>query len=589
MSYKRAMLTLVIGFTPFGVQANDSGDLNIWFGYAKEELACFSSASPLGASLERGGLTNADMVVFLELSKLPNKTELDQIPDNRSDAEIAEDGPKPEACENMNGGAAGLDQILKDKLKGSQMTEVLQVASIADDEPPEPDMALLSVWYNPNRVKPGNAFTHKNRFEAVATSACIEDEAVPRVSSMEGFTVRVKADTTKSQGCPSYDGLGPQYDSSKTSIGTSWYPSNNATPFAILGINLPSSYYKGKNEMLKRAMDAIETDLGLSSERTFIIGDLNTRLLDEAWDECPDDACKTPASKQERLDQSKQAWEIVPDRSEEDDDIDPCSAPKDYSQNDTLCEAARAVKMACRKNCLARLVCDPDQMKDVAKAWQNLDPKRGAGGFDLLPQYFEFPDDRTVHDEADDDSSSSSSEDDDSQRGHEDVWRWPTYKRVPNKDVCDGGLLGDCSKNPCNPANHGENGDQCVPKMEECFAESAGSKADALPRSDPLYLESVSIRSSSFVKPQMGWLDGFGYSKAMKNAVGVKHYEDISEATFGDHAAFVSLVRFSTGADGGMREDESGGGVISNAASGIGAMKGALVVSFALGVLLGVL
>merc|ERR1712232_884614 len=131
------------------------------------------------------------------------------------------------------------------------------------------------------------------------------------------------------------------------------------------------------------------------------------------------------------LELAEQKWEITPGRTETDDDLEPCMQVTTFP-NTTECLQALTTLQSCRKQCMAKLACG--DMSSVGSAWSELDPKRGAGGFDLLPSYFAFPDDVSV------DKLDSSA------HGHV---RLPTYKRLPNADVetclASAPFLGTCA------------------------------------------------------------------------------------------------------------------------------------------------
>merc|ERR1711972_353107 len=107
---------------------------------------------------------------------------------------------------------------------------------------------------------------------------------------------------------------------------------------------------------------------------------MNTRLLNTAWDECGNSSC-TPTSTL-----NEQELAQLGEQCEE--EIDP-NAGGFASIED--CEAARAAMRECRGKCLAAFACGSISEQDIGAKWQLLDPKRGAGGFDLLATHFEFP------------------------------------------------------------------------------------------------------------------------------------------------------------------------------------------------------
>merc|ERR1719246_162048 len=104
-------------------------------------------------------------------------------------------------------------------------------------------------------------------------------------------------------------------------------------------VNLPSSYSRGKNEMLQRAMADVTGRLNVSAGRVFVIGDLNTRLLPAAWDGCGNASCTPTFSEQEEAQLVEQCEDFVP-------------AAGGYATAEE-CEAAREAMRACRAECLA--------------------------------------------------------------------------------------------------------------------------------------------------------------------------------------------------------------------------------------------
>lgn len=83
----------------------------------------------------------------------------------------------------------------------------------------------------------------------------------------------------------------------------------------------------------------------------------------------------------------------------------------------------------------------------------------------------------------------------------------------------------------------------------------AESKTDIIQPSDPMYSRAEEEYKTYFVKPQMGWLDSFGYSKVLaKNPAGsrgmsmvLQLFQDRPSFTMGDHGAFVASLLFETG------------------------------------------
>jgi len=229
------------------------------------------------------------------------------------------------------------------------------------------------------------------------------------------------------------------------------------------------------------------------------------------------------------LELAQRSWETVPNRTKDDDDIAPCSEVSAYSSV-AECEQALMNRTACRRRCVARLACDHERLSAVGDAWAARDPKRDPKGYDLLPKYFYFPPDITV--DALDSSAAGQ-------------WRLPTYKRLQNADVktCREKLQGVCKSHPCLAVtNHGGDMTACEAHMNTCFAGSAKTKTDILPSNDPL----AGKVTDSFVQPQIGWLDSFGYSKGIQADVIVNLFQDRPRLTFGDHGAFVAAVFFKT-------------------------------------------
>lgn len=166
----------------------------------------------------------------------------------------------------------------------------------------------------------------------------------------------------------------------------------------------------------------------------------------------------------------------------------------------------------------------------VSAGWTH-DPKRGAGGFDLLPTYFTFPADISV---------------DESESSLNGQVRLPTYKRLPNVDVpacaASSPFMGMCDSNPCRGAGTST----CSTSMYSCFEAGSESKTDVLLSDDPLYSSAGAAYQNAFIKPQVGYLDSFGFSTSMAQSVSVRLFQDRPVLTMGDHGAFVAAVTFST-------------------------------------------
>jgi len=252
-----------------GTAVELGGDINIWFGYVKEERVCFRDGDLASLVGDEGSgstelLLKADLVVLLQLAHRPSAEDMAV---DGADIDFA-----MESCESLGG--IGLDAQMAAKLSGRGM-ELVQLRQYAEDDPEEPDQSLLSIWYSPKVVVPGHGLAYKNKFQANST-------ACTAVRPAKTGPINVSYDVPVSL-CPEASAW-PEYDSSKASLAISWKPLRGGLPFAILGVNSPSSYFKGKNEMLQRTMTDIESTLHVSDGRVFILGDMNTRFLVDAWD-----------------------------------------------------------------------------------------------------------------------------------------------------------------------------------------------------------------------------------------------------------------------------------------------------------------
>lgn len=443
-----------------------------------------------------------------------------------------------ESCDQHYG--IGLDSQMNSYLHQNHDLKsglsLFQINQYAEDEPEEPDQSLLSICYDPSVVMPGKAFAYKNNFGATAECS--------QIRLAKTGSINVTYDNYVSL-CPQ-SSTWPEYSSSKSSLVVSWVPKDGSPSFAIFGSNLPSAYYKGKNMMLQRTMNDIQALLEVSPDRIFIIGDMNTRLLSSAYDSCSNAACQSPSNMTEALELAEQKWEITPGRTEADDDLEPCMDVITFP-NTTECLKALGTLQACRKQCMAKLACG--DMSSVGSAWSEADPKRGAGGFDLLPTYFTFPEDVSV------DKLDSSA--------HGQV-RLPTYKRLPNVDVttcaASDPFLGICASNPCRGV---AGSSACEENMTMCFEATSESKSDKLPSDDPLFATVPDAYKGIFVKPQIVWLDSFGYSKSLAADVHVQLFQDRPVLTMGDHGAFVAAVAFSNQEDVGTSSAKTNCAVVS--------------------------
>lgn len=495
------------------VDLPSGASIKMWFGYAKEELTCFRGGAAdrlIGTGTSAELFDAADMIVLLELAKKPSQADM------QNDADKVDfDMP---SCEEV--GATPLDQQMNNKLSTTRPNFVqVQIHQYAEDDAEEADQSLLSIWYNPAVVTPGNALALKNALEA--TSNCSEVAA-----AKSGPVAAVIRDRSVKQCGRAFSQTAWQYATSKSSLITSWTPNDGSEAFAIFGSNLPSGYFKGKNVMLERAMNSIETELSVKQSRVFIMGDMNTRLLNSVYAQtCADPKCHEPTDRQQALQLSKRSWEIIPGRTAEDDDLKPCKEHSAFSSKDE-CEQVYDDQTDCRVECIGNLFCDSSAFSDAHKLYEAADPKRGAGGFDLLATYFTFPSDTEMN-SADPTISRP---------------RLPTYKKTPNEDFekCDQTFLGDyCSDNYCTKVVL--DSAQCTSKAaEECFKDTRKTKSDVLPASDPLSSQFPDI----FVKSELGYLDTFGYSKALEQDVTVTLFEDRPDLTFGDHGSFVAALAF---------------------------------------------
>merc|ERR1712086_96849 len=241
-----------------------------------------------------------------------------------------------------------------------------------------------------------------------------------------------------------------------------------------------------------------------------------------------------------------------PNRTEDDDDIDPCAEVTAYASQ-AKCNEARSAQMQCRLDCLStKFVASrfntTSAWADMSANWSGKDPKRGVGGIDSLANFFHFPPDKSV------DTQHSSAD------GN---WRRPTYKRLPNADVpaCESAapFLENCADSPCLSLIPWSGASALTVKadVKKCYESMAESKIDIIQPSDPMYSEAEDEYKTYFVKPQMGWLDSFGYSKVLAEdvpgrrlglpAVVLQLFQDRPTFTMGDHGAFVASVSFETG------------------------------------------
>jgi len=543
----RCFVVLVIGIVSTASEARHP--LNMWYGYAKEELACFRETGEAAELLigntdfEKKQFRDADIVSIMELAVVPTKAMLDRI--EVPPPEAGKDPiQKPKACSERPGAAPGLGlaHLLAPHTSGK---ELLQIQLEMDAEPDEPDLTLLSVWYDSSKVTPGPAFAYRNRWKDT-TGNCFNETTL----QVGNITVPFFEDLLHSQ-CDGKETNGLSYaDSTQYVVAASFVPIHGQ-PFAILGVDLANKHYKGHNYQLKHAMDDVVSKLKVPKGRVFIGGDLNSRLEDKAWEKCENYECgSTPKSVGEAIDQADQPEELTASR----EDVDPCQNATTYSSNDA-CRVALEKKQRCRRDCIANLLCNSSSewSEDVFEDWEKLDTKRG--DFDLLSEYFTFPSEKTLMD------------------GVKGPYRFPTYKRTANEKVdgCDGDITGtSCTLNPCHPDNWQGSHETCTAAVTKCFKKVADTKLDKLDEEDPLFEETM---KQPFVSPQIGWLDGVGFSKQIEDDVNMLMYANRDALTFGDHVPFVASWTFqvaddddsdgSDGSDDGDDDDDGNGGIIS--------------------------
>jgi len=499
------------------LDSHHNNKIKMWVGYVKQERSCFKPGQidvVIGGGSSKELLESADMVVLVELADRPSTKDIEYQKDHYNITQAS--------CESLGG--EGLDAQMTQKLQGTGR-ELVQIEQFAEDDPAEPDMSRVSVWYNPAVVKPGEALAYKNTYGS--TSQCTGRERALNGDVMVTWDKHVSLCPpfkVQKDKCVDTPCLNKQYAASKSSLATSWHPTDGGKPFAILGNNAPSRYFKGKNDMLKRAMDGIRDILGVSVDRVFVVGDMNSRLLNSAYDVCTSDVCKeTDFAK--AVDMSKVAPQAANGGQGQ---KKPCTTDISAFNDTAACRTALNEMKACRQQCIADLACNPERMQVVGPEWAKIDPKRGAGGHELLAKYFTFPADMNFDPES-------------SLHG---TWRRPTYKRTPNSEVkscmdSDPEFLGICDSNPCQtPADS----QTCNADMSTCFAASSSTQADVLPSDDPLFEASS---NGAWVSPEVGYLDTIGYSKGFD--VTVLMLLDNPKLSFGDHGAFVSALSFSTG------------------------------------------
>ena len=293
-------------------------------------------------------LESADMVVLVELADRPSTKDIEYQKDHYNITQAS--------CESFGGG--GLDAQRTQKLQATRK-QLVQIKQFAEDDPTEPVMSRVSVWYNPEVVKPGEALAYKNTYGS--TSQCTGRERALTGDVMVTWDKHVPLcapSTVQTDKCVQSPCLNKQYASSKSSLATSWHPTDGSKPFAILGNNAPSRYFKGKNDMLKRAMDGIRDILGVSVDRVLVVGDMNSRLLNSAYDVCTSDACKeTDFTK--AVDMSKVASEAANGGQGQ---KKPCTTDISAFNDTTACKTALNEMKACRQQCIADLACDPERM-----------------------------------------------------------------------------------------------------------------------------------------------------------------------------------------------------------------------------------
>lgn len=488
-------------------------EIKLWFGYTKEDRNCFQSdvlAHFIGGGGSASLLSQASLVALLQLGRRPS-TGAGASPNNTQ-----------RSCEAAGG--VSLDAQMA-RLFGNVQSFV-QIHSHSSNDGFEPDETLLSVWYDPSKVSPGDALVYSNIHglrRPINASACIEF-GPPKSGNI---TVRYDDMIVK---CPmAVSEESPAHRSSRSSLVTTWRPTDGSPSFAILGANFPSHYREGKNLMLQRAMNDTEAFLGVSQDRVFIIGDLNARLLDSAFDVCEDAQCAEGTGNTNRtMDLSHVG------------DVEPCAELRGHASLDE-CTRALHQRDSCRRDCVANIACDPASMATAVHQWSELDTKRGAGGHDLLAQYFVFPPEVATDGVPEPGFGTHSSVRSARSVRAAGAPRLPTYKRLRDEEVPDcvpsAPFLGRCQSNPCQAglaSSRGWGDGHCQVLLRECFRPSAGTTVDRCPDDDPMCAGRV------VVSPHLGWLDAFGYSRGFEEDVTVLLYQDRLDMTFGDHSCFVA-------------------------------------------------
>jgi hypothetical protein len=458
-------------------------ELKMMYVYTKEELACMEEAAfvELIEKFDDNDFEEADIVVLLQLAHRPAAPYVNVVPNNMQSCGVRE----------------SFDTLLNEKLKSFK---VVQVSQYAEDNAEEVEQSLLTIWYKPDKVTPGDALAYKNqggKCTQTEKSVCLD------AAQSQCTEVSITYDGHKAQ-CKEWPSYGEKYASSKSVLATSWTP-NGGESFAIIGANFPDGYDDGKLDMQKRLMDDLQT-IGVK-DRAFILGDTNTRILPTAFNSCPNAACKQPEEEQKSLALAKRG------------DIGPCQdtsligSPSGYSSSQACTDALNTL-VECRKQCIRDFYNDQNSFrKNIGPAWSEADAKRGAGGYDNLAEFFDFVAEF--------------------QKGasifHSDKWRLPTYKR--EKAVCQPTPQGPTPTYPSG-CQVGSCVNLATPEaIDQCYAKLTDLKGDTLPS------------GKQIVKAQMGWLDALGYSKALTSSITeVKTYRNRDDLTFGDHVPFVAVL-----------------------------------------------
>jgi len=280
-------------------------------------------------------------------------------------------------------------------------------------------------------------------------------------------------------------------------------------------------------------MSDITAKLSVDTERVFIFGDVGAHLLTTAWDQCGKHSCKQPSSFQKQLDLAEHAWSMIPERSILEGKQNPCSVVNVSGggfASSTECAKTLSSLTDCRHGCVAELFCGGSALHELAgQAWQDVDSKRGAGGFDLLPKYFIFPPDQLVE----------------PGRNYLAGYRTPTHLRLGNAEIpaCQPKeSSAACSANPCGAKALALGGAECKAPAAQCFRKTADVKADRLPQDDPLANQAGKL----LVRPELGWPTALGFSPTLSARVHVQLYTDRPSLQTGDHVPFVAAIHFDS-------------------------------------------